>query len=174
MGVTDDKGHVRLDLPTGFNRAFAGFIELQGTEVHPQILKFSYMIGGPSVQVLTLINRASYKAFGSFLGVDPDPARGILQTRMYGCSAMTTRGVKFAIESKGTDEKTKSCYMDNGLPNFAATETDALGAGISFDVKPDYQNVTATRASDGAVVAHVNTPIRAGFITILMMEPDSL
>lgn len=174
MGVTDQKGHIRLDLPTGFNRAFTGFIELQGGEVYPQLLKFSYLVGGPSMQVMTLINKATFDLFDDLLGFEADPSRGILQARMYGCSGMTTRGVKFA--TTGTDALTKSCYMDNGLPNFAATETDALGSGITFNVPIGigYQTVTATRASDGEVIARVNAPVRSGFITVVIMEPDAL
>ena len=168
-GVTDERGRVQLQLPSLFSRAFTGFLELQGGGITPTLLKFAWNIGGPTVQLITPIHSATYDFFVKILPFTIDETRGVLQTRMLGCSALTTRGVSFS--SDGLDAESRSWYVENGVPSFTATQTSVLGAGGVFNVPPGYQLVTATRASDGVVVGRANAPVRPGFVTIVIFEP---
>jgi hypothetical protein len=171
-GVTNERGYVKLDLPTSFNRAFTGFIELQGSGLYPQLIKFSWNIGGPSTQVVTMINKVTWDFFSTnYLQLPIDPTRGMQQTRMFGCSGLGIRGMRFS--TTGGDAQTIPWYFDNGLPSVHATETGNIGAGGAFNVQTGYQTITATRASDGLVVAHTNAPIRAGFMTVVILEPEA-
>lgn len=172
-GASDERGLVQLDLPTTFNRSFNGFIELQEANLFPTLLKFSWNIGSPTVQVVTMINKATFDFFSNnYFTFSQDPSRGILQTRMFGCTGNTTRGVKFA--STGSDAETFVWYMENGLPSSTATETSSLGQGGTFNVLTGYQTVTATRASDGLLVGRANAPVRAGFATVVVFAPEGL
>jgi hypothetical protein len=171
-GVTDDRGYVQLTLPTGFSRSFAGFFELQGADIYPTLLKFSWNIGAPSVQLVTPVNRATYDLFQNFLMVAIDPARGMLQTRMQGCAGLPARGIRFV--TTGADQASKDWYADMGLPSLNVAETSVLGAGGTFNVLPGYQTVTALRASDSTVVGRAHVPVRPGVMTIVMFEPLSI
>lgn len=169
-GVTDERGYIRLDLPTSFTRSFTGYLELQGAGVYPTLLKFSWNIGGPTEQLVTLVNKTTYDFYATdWLKVTLDADRGMLQTRMLGCSAITTRGVSFA--TTGADTQTRHWYLDNAIPSFTARETNVLGAGGTFNLLPGYQTVTATRAVDGVLVGRTNAPVRPGFMTIVIFQP---
>ncbi len=169
-GETDARGYIHLDLPTSFTRSFTGFFQLEGAGIYPTLLKFSWNLGGPTTQVLTLISKETLAFFATnFLQLTLDETRGMLQTRMLGCSGIPTRGISFS--STGADAKTKYWYVDNGIPSLTATETGVLGAGGTVNLLPGYQTVSATRVSDEVTVARTNAPVQAGFVTIIVFEP---
>jgi hypothetical protein len=166
--VTDTRGIVDLALPTRFERAFTGFMELTGQGIYPTLLKFSWNVGSGSTQVISIVNEQLFK-FSISGSVVPDPARGMLQLRMLGCGGVGVRGVKFSAE-RG-DMMTKYWYFQDGAPSFAATATNLIGSGGIIDVAEGNTRVTATREADDVKVAETNAPVRAGFMTIVVFAP---
>lgn len=170
-GVTDERGYVKLDLPTGFAQAFTGFIELEGVGLYPQLLKFSWNIGGPTTHLATMISKNTFDLFSAVLGIPLDPTRGMYQTRMFGCAGYGLRDVQFS--TTGADAQSSHWYLNsNGLPSTSATQTANIGAGGALNITTGYQTITAKRVSDGAEIARTDAPIRAGFLTILVFEPQ--
>lgn len=165
--MTDARGLVDLALPTRFERAFTGFLELTGQGVYPTLLKFSWNVGSGTTQVISIVNEQLFKL--SIGTVMPDPTRGMLQLRMLGCGGVGVRGVKFSADR--ADNQTKYWYFQDGFPSFDVASTNLIGSGGIVDVPEGTTRVTATRDADGLKVAETNAPVRAGFMTVVVFAP---
>ncbi len=160
--TSDANGLVELTLlTTNFAHAFNGFLELQGAQIVPTLLKFSWNITSETTQVVNVVPTAS----GS-----PGTTRGALQLRMFGCGGLGVRGVSF--EASNTDDMSKTWYYDNGL-SFEATATSAVGSGGVTNVPPGETQVTAVRREGDTkqVVANTTATVRAGFMTVVIFVP---
>lgn len=171
-GITDATGRVDLRLPTSFDRAFTGYLQLEGAGVYPTLLKLGWNLALESTVVVSIVNDALFKFSVSVSDVVPDPARGMLQTRMLGCQGVGVRGVRFSVDK--SDPALRTWYIADGLPRFDVTETNAVGSGGIFNMPVGRTVVTARRANDDVLVARSEAPIRAGFMTVVVFSPLSV
>ena len=106
-------------------------------------------------------------------GEIPNPERGLLQMRMFGCAGVGMRDVLF--EADHTDETSKVWYAQGQSANFEAQATDDVGSGGIINVKPGSVSIKAykrmTDGTKGELVARATAPVRAKFLTIVIMTP---
>jgi hypothetical protein len=103
------------------------------------------------------------------LSVTPDVTRGMLQLRMLGCEGAGVKGVSFAATLG--DDRSKTWYIDNGVPKLGATETGPVGSGGIVDVPPGAATVSATRVSDQKLVGRSDVPVRANYMSVIIYAP---
>lgn len=169
-GATDPTGMIHLGLPTSFSRAFTGYLEVRGKDIYPTLLKFSWNIALETTQLVGIVNQANFNFAINAIDLRPDPMRGMLQLRMLGCSQVGVTGAKFAADK--TDAQSRGWYINEGLPTLTAAATDAVGSGGIIDLPSGVTTlVTATRASDAAVIASAAVPIRASFMSVVLFAP---
>jgi hypothetical protein len=169
MGVTDERGLVSLRLPTSFDRAFAGHLQIEGQGVYPTLLKLGWNLATESTVVVSIVNKTLFDFAVGLTSVELDPTRGMLQTRMLSCQGVGVRGVRFDVEN--AEPGTRSWYISDGMPRIDATMTNAIGSGGIFNVSQGFKVVLATRVSDNILVARSEAPVRAGFMTVVVFAP---
>ncbi|MDB4977758.1 MAG: hypothetical protein JWN48_6099 [Myxococcaceae bacterium] len=170
QGTTDANGLVELALPTTYVGAFTGYLEVIGAGLYPTLLKFSWNIGQETTYLVGIVNESLFKLSISGLQTPQDDTRGMLQLRMLGCAGIGTKGVSFSASLM--DTKSSTWYIDGVIPKFDALSTNEVGSGGIINVPAGTTDVTATRASDGMLVAKTAAPVRASFMTVVVFEPQ--
>jgi hypothetical protein len=169
---TDADGKVSLVLPTPLMRTFTGYIDVVGGDWYPTLVKLAYPVARPGVVFMPIVDKASIAANAALSGVQPDMTRGQLQIRMFGCGGIGTRGISFEASAAMIDEATRTWYASrDGFPIFESMATSDLGSGGIINVKAGFPEITARRTSDGMVVARARAPVRAGYLTIVVLAP---
>jgi hypothetical protein len=166
---TDADGKVALSLPAPQGR-YTGYLELMGGDWYPTIVQLGYPVARPAALYMPIVDEASIAFNIQLSGVQPDPARGQLQMRMFGCSGVGTRGVTFEANEAFVDAMTRTWYA-TPLPSFTITSTRDLGSGGIINVKPGSVEIIARLEADGSVVARARAPVRAGYLTIVVLAP---
>ncbi|MDB4989922.1 MAG: hypothetical protein JWN04_5100 [Myxococcaceae bacterium] len=169
QGTTDATGLVELSLPTTYSGSFTGYFEIEGGQLYPSLLKFSWNLGVETTYVLNTVNKDLFNQSISLIGLTPKSGLGMLQLRMLGCSSIGLRGASFTADT--ADAMSKTWYID-GLPKLDLTATGTVGSGGIVNVKEGSALVTATRASDMAVIGKIDAPVRASYMTIVVLEPS--
>lgn len=170
-GLTDVRGLVELRLPTSYARAFTGYLEIQGEGLYPTLLKLSWNLSVETTLAVNVVNQMLFRlGLTQAGGIVPDPERGMLQLRMYGCQGFGQRGIRF--EAEPSDLKSKQWYLVDDIPSLTARETGTIGSGGIIDVPIGNATVRALRASDGQLVAQTLAPVRAGFMTVVHFVPS--
>lgn len=169
MGITDERGLVDLRLPTSFDRAFAGHLQVEGQGVYPTLLKLGWNLATESTVVVSIVNKSLFDFAVGLTNVTLDPARGMLQTRMLSCQGVGVRGIRFDVENP--EPEFRSWYIGDGVPRVDATMTNNIGSGGIFNVSEGFKVALATRVSDNILVARAEAPVRAGFMTIVVFAP---
>jgi hypothetical protein len=168
--VTDAKGQVALDLPTPL-RSFTGYLDLPGDDIwYPTLLQLGYPVANPAMFYIPIVDRQSVMLSMLTSGVQPDPTRGQVQVRMFGCAGVGLRGVSLTAAANFVDDATRTWYADP-LANFELTATGDIGSGGIINVKPGFVEITAKLEADDSVVARGRAPVRAGYLTILVLAP---
>ena len=163
---TDKDGAVTLALPTPL-RSFRGYLRLEGTSWYPTLVQFGYPIARESVIAVPIVTDRNVKLSIAVSGVDPDPARGQLQLRMFGCAGVPMRDVTF--KASKADENSRTWYYDGMAVQFDTDKTTTFGNGGIINVGGGLNEVTATL--DGKVVARTSASVRQGFLTIVVLAP---
>jgi hypothetical protein len=166
--LTDAKGKVSLDLPTPL-RTFIGYLDLSGGDWYPTLLKLGYPVARAATIYMPIVDQESIMLNIIASGVEPDPERGQVQIRMFGCAGVGLRGVSFTAGANFVDGATRIWYA-LPLADFEATATGDLGSGGIINVKPGFVEITA-KLDDDTVVAHSSVPVRAGYLTIVVLAP---
>lgn len=169
MGVTDANGFVKLQLPASYSRAFTGYLEVTGGERYPTLLKFSWNVGAETTQVVSVVSAKQFQNAITGIFTTVDDTRGMLQLRMLGCQGAGVKGVHFALVPP--DPTTRAWYIVNGVPKIGATETTPVGSGGIIDVPEGPVSVTAATANE-AIIARVEAPVRAKFMTVVIYAPQ--
>ncbi len=164
--TTDADGAVALDLPTPL-RSFRGYLRLEGSTWYPTIVQFGYPIARETVIPVPIVTERNVNASIAISQVSPDPTRGQLQLRMFGCAGVPMRDVTFA--SSKADANSRTWYYDGQTVQFGLTKTTTFGNGGIINAGDGLNDVTATL--DGKVVAKASATVRPGFLTIVILAP---
>ncbi len=167
-GKTDKNGLVSLDLPTPITiRKFFGFIQIEGEGWYPTLVQFGYPIARENVISMPIVTQEQVNGSVLSSGVQQQADRGLLQLRMFGCAGVLMSDVSFATDM--TDSQTRTWYYDGQTADTMRTKTTKFGNGGIVNVLPGSRLVTATL--DGKRVAATSAPVRAGFLTIVLLAP---
>jgi hypothetical protein len=170
---TDARGVIALDLPIPSSGFFDGYVELKGKDWYPTLARLGWPLARSGLVYLPVVKQALFDIFVASSGVTPDAERGLLQMRMFGCAGVGMRDVLF--EADHTDETSKVWYAEGRSASFSALATDDVGSGGIINVKPGSVNVRAYKrmldGSKGELVARATAPVRAKFLTIVIMTP---
>jgi hypothetical protein len=166
--TTDATGKVMLDLPTPL-RSFTGYLDLSGGDWYPTLLQLGYPLARPATVYIPIVDRHSIELNIIASGVEPDPTRGQVQMRMFGCAGVGLRGVSFTASANFVDGDTRTWYA-TPYADFEGTATGDLGSGGIINVKPGFVDITAKLADD-TVVARTRVPVRASYLTIVVLAP---
>jgi hypothetical protein len=168
--TTDAAGQVALTLPAPL-RTFDGYLDVTGGDWYPTLVKLGYPVARPAAVLMPIVDEQSIALQIQSSGVEPDPTRGQLQMRMFGCAGVGMRGVSFEASANLVDDATRTWYVTSGFPNFDAVATNDLGSGGIINVKRGFADITARLAADGTVIARARAPVRAGYLTIVVLAP---
>lgn len=167
--TTDATGLAELNLPGSFSNAFTGYFEVTGQDIYPTLLKFSWNVATETTQLVGIVKEAQFKLAIQAIELKPDDTRGMLQLRMLGCGNLGVSGTSFS--SNSADQQTRNWYIIGGLPMVGADATDTVGSGGIIDVPEGSTTVTATRASDGVAIARSVVPVRASYMSVVILNP---
>jgi hypothetical protein len=171
--TTDERGIIALDLPIPSSGFFDGYLELTGQGWYPTLARFGWPLARAGVIYLPVVKQALFDIFVNSADVTPDPERGLLQMRMFGCAGVGMRNVLF--EADHTDEMSQTWYAVGRSASFDAVATDDLGSGGIINVKPGSVRINAFRrltdGTKGELVARANAPVRKGFLSIVILTP---
>ena len=170
QGTSDATGLVELQLPTTFSGAFTGYLMLEGDALYPSLIRFSWNIGQETTYLLNTVNKQLFNQAIGTTGISPDDKRGMVQARMLGCGGVGLRGASF--QSDKADAQSATWYIDT-VPKINLTTTNSVGSGGIVNLPEGNTTVTATRASDGALLGTTNAPVRAGYMTVVVFAPES-
>jgi hypothetical protein len=167
--TTNAAGLAELNLPGSFSNAFTGYFEVTGQDIYPTLLKFSWNVATETTQLVGIVKEAQFKLAIQAIELKPDDARGMLQLRMLGCGNLGVSGASFT--SNSADQQTRNWYIIGGLPMVGANATDTVGSGGIIDVPEGSTTITATRASDGVAIARSVVPVRAKYMSVVILNP---
>ncbi|MEY4514487.1 MAG: hypothetical protein RLZZ450_6609 [Pseudomonadota bacterium] len=167
--TTDANGLAELNLPGSFSNAFTGYFEVTGPDIYPTLLKFSWNVATETTQLVGIVREAQFKQAIEAIELKPDDTRGMLQIRMLGCGNLGVSGASFS--SNSADQQTRNWYIIGALPMVGANATDTVGSGGIIDVPEGSTTITATRASDGVAIARSVVPVRAKYMSVVILNP---
>jgi hypothetical protein len=151
--------------------AFSGYLELDGGDLYPSLLRFGWPILRELVTNVTVVSRGSVEPLLNSSVVNVDPSLGLLQLRAFGCTGLPTRGVSFSVDSPTKETAVWYTAGTDIAPNFMVDVTGDRGAGGIINVAPGARSISAT--SDGEEIArNVRAPVRTGYMTIVYVVPD--
>jgi hypothetical protein len=114
---------------------------------------------------------ASLDALAATLGSRIDPMRGNMMLIAEDCMGMALPGATFS--SPQADENTVQFYVRDLLPSTAATETADAGNGGYLNMPPGTVVLNLARAMPPLDLATISVSVRAGFISIAYVRPQS-
>lgn len=171
QATSDVTGLVELQLPTTFSSSFTGYLMVEGDSLYPSLVRFSWNIAQETTYLLNTVNKVLFnQAISTIEQLRQDDKRGMVQARMLGCGGIGLRGASF--QSDKADAQSATWYIDT-VPKLDLTATNNVGSGGIVNLPEGNTTVTATRASDGVVIAKTNAPVRAGYMTVVVFAPDS-
>jgi hypothetical protein len=168
--TVDKDGAVDLEVGLSLG-SFSGYLELDGGGIYPTLLRFGWPILRELVTNVTVVSRGSVEPLLNSSVVHVDPALGLLQLRMFGCTGLPTRNVSFSVDNAGPETADWYTAGTDISPDFKVGVTGDRGAGGIINVAPGGRRVTAT--SEGEDIARsVRVPTRAGYMSIVYVVPD--
>jgi len=167
--VTDADGLVTLTLPTPL-RSFLGYLEIAGDGWYPTLIQLGYPIARESVIAMPIVTRQSVNGSVLASGVQQQASRGQLQIRMFGCAGVLMRDVSFESDLED-DGVSATWYFDGQTADTMITKTTTYGNGGIINVREGTTTVTGKLGD--RIVARTSAPVRAGFLTIVLLAPLS-
>jgi hypothetical protein len=169
MTTTDENGVLSIDLPVAL-RAFRGYLELTGGGIFPTLLHFGWPLGRDDVMEVRVVAESNVENLIDISGVALDGSRGLLQIRAFGCAGVGMEGVSMATDKADADSRTWYATSNN-LPDFMRTETTTVGSAGIINVPGGLNRISARLAASGALVSETDAPVRADFMTIVVLSP---
>jgi hypothetical protein len=163
--TTDDAGAALITVPG----AFDGYFEIRATNFTPTILSRSPQFASEAA-ANGLINEQLLALGASLVGVTVDPSLAIALVTALDCGSSPASGVVFTVAAPGPEEKL--VYLANNLPSTSATQTDAIGSAIIFNVPVGTITVAAYIAANQRPIRTVSTLTRMGWITFIQPRTD--
>jgi hypothetical protein len=171
--VTDARGMIALDLPIASSGFFDGYVELTGMGWYPTLARLGWPLARSGLVYMPVVKQVLFDAFLATSTEALNLDRGLLQMRMFGCAGVGMRDVMFEVSPQ--DETTKIWYAQGGGASFTAQATDDVGSGGAINVKPGKVTIAAyqrtTDGKKGELLARATAPVRAKFLTIVILAP---
>jgi hypothetical protein len=165
--TTDKDGVVDVQVETQL-RTFQGYFELSGPDLYPTLLRLGYPLVYDGTTNINLIKNDAVELSAGIVGVKPDPSRGILQFRAFSCAGIVAPGVSFSSDK--TDSQSTYWYAgEDAVPDLQATATTSIGSGGVINAPVGRHTITATYQKKQ--VSQTSAPVRAGYMTIVIMAP---
>jgi hypothetical protein len=140
--TADATGLVSLTVPSG-SIGFDGYLDITGGDNGAGSTIFPAMwypvppvIAGGWRGTVQFVSTADLPILGAATGAEIDPTRGHFAANADDCNFSPAGGVSFTADS--ADDKTKSFYFLQGLPNISATATDPanpIGGFVNLPAK---------------------------------------
>jgi hypothetical protein len=166
-GPTNAAGDVTLLLPltsTGWD----GYFEITGSTAYPtRYFTVVPLTSSDTSTSTSLVDMADMDAIAGALGVTLDPTRGHVLSNTFDCTLNTAAHVVNTISPSVMGNT--SAYLQAGVPDATATETDDSGIWGSLNVPEGAITVTATVA--GNWIGETTISVRRGFASTFGMRP---
>jgi hypothetical protein len=163
---TDDAGIAFARVPAGFD----GYYEVRSTDFPPSILKRTPQLASEFVQQ-GLAKTSLIALGGQFAQVTVHQDLAFVVVTAADCQTNPAPGVTFQVAPLAEDEKL--VYLENSLPSPSATETDATGSAIVYNVPAGTVSLSATIAATGTPLRTVSAMARNGWATFIQVRLDS-
>lgn len=163
-------GHLLMTLPTNF----AGY--LQQTEAAgympalyfvPQLIPDDGVLDGFPL----LRSGIAIEGLAASVGARVDSARGHMMLIAEDCQRKPVGGVKFS--SPQQDASSLLYYVQDNLPSTSATVTFDAGQGGFLNFPVGTATLVMTQVKTGVVLSTASLMVRAGFISVAFMPPQS-
>jgi hypothetical protein len=123
-----------------------------------------------AITVITQQNLMTlYQLFG---GASYDPTRGTVLAEIADCAGNPVSGATLSVVPPAGQQAGRVYYMQNGLPNMAATSTDASGQVIVLD-EPAFTTTFSATSSMGVVFHPYSVSVAANAVTMLDIQPGA-
>jgi hypothetical protein len=167
--VTDEKGTVGFDLPSGIT-GFGGCFALRRTGLVPMIVHPGYPLVRDVSFTMFVIEQATLPVLGKLLGTETLADRGHLVSITADCVNSPVAGMRVEVEP--TDPAVRSGYFINNTLDVKATETGALGTALFVNLPPRLTPPSLVSAYRGErLISRSYAAISPGTITVLFSVP---
>jgi hypothetical protein len=159
------------DLLLRVDGGFDGYVEIKAPDKMPGLYFFYPPVAEDrEIPFVPLFHPAILNQF-AMLGMKTTlPDRGHVILITYNCLHSPAEGVR--LVSANADDKSSTFYVNKGLPNLAATETDSSGRAGFINLPAGSANVASELVSDGRQIAYVSVLVRPSAITYLSLVPS--
>lgn len=175
--IRDSSGTLEFEVETGGSAGagFDGFLSVasDGDAYAPALLFFNPPIRAAleAPLVLPLVPASAVSTLVEAAGTrEPDPDHGFLFVTAFDCAGKPAEHVTVAVDRPAGEASV--IYLDHGVFDLVARETDASGVAEVSNVSPGSVHVTAYRA--GATpepIAEASVQVAAGTITYTSLVP---
>jgi hypothetical protein len=166
--TTDATGVATVTAPSSPG-GIKGYLEVSATG-YVTTLDFLALPGGNGTLDITgatiggvVLTTSIWTTLLKAVSITPDPTRGYLTFVADDCAVSPAAGVKVSVSTE--DAKSKSVYLEGGLPSATATATDPSGEGGIINIPPGPATLTGTDAS-GTKFSTQSVVFRAGAISL--------
>jgi hypothetical protein len=179
--LTDAEGLVSLTVPGG-SAGFNGYLDITGGDngavaggTSPIFPALWYpvppIISPGRRQRIQFVSAGDLPTLGALTRAEIDPTRGHFAANALDCNLIAAGGVSFSADV--ADEKTRSFYFVNGVPNISAIATDQQTAIGGFVNLPGNQLalITATATQEAKKIGSLVFHIRPGSFTTTSFPP---
>jgi hypothetical protein len=173
--ITDTNGTFELEVETAAGHGFDGFLAVSAADdgYVPARLFFNPPIRKSLRQplVLPLIPASALSSILAAAGAgEPDPDRGLVFVTALDCAGKPAPSV--TVSTGRTMGDASVLYVDEGVLNAAARDTDVSGLAAISDVTPGSVTVTAyTSSAMGERIGEVSVEVAAQTITYTSLGP---
>jgi hypothetical protein len=167
---TGKDGHLHMTLATNF----AGYLQqTEAARYMPEMYFLPVLI--PEDGVLdgfpVLPTGIAIEGLAASVGARLDPGRGHMMLIVEDCQRKPVEGVQFS--SPQQDDSTVLYYVQDNLPAPTAKATFSVGQGGFLNFPVGTATVNLTHAKSGLVLNAPSLLVRAGFISVAFMPPQS-
>jgi hypothetical protein len=174
--ITDANGTFEFEVDTSGGHGFDGYLEVSALDESyvPARLSFNPAIRKTPRQplVLPLVPASALSSILSAAGADePDPDRGFVFVTALDCVGKPASRVSVSVDRPADDASV--LYVDEGVLNAAARDTDVSGLAAISNVAPGSVTVMAYESSAmGERIGEVSVEVVAKTITYTSLGPS--
>ena len=163
--TSNDAGIALITVPS----RFSGYYELMASGFTSAVASRTPQLSDESGQQ-GMADLALIAAGGGLAGVTADPTLATSIVSVLDCNENPATNMLIEVGAPGPSEKL--VYLADSLPSASATQTDATGSAIIYNVPPGTLRLTASFASDHRPLRAISTLARVGWVTFVQIRLD--